>query len=80
MEGEVAELLSTVGISLDIIGVAIIFFFGPAPRVRRGGGLFLLVGRDEEADRKSRRNDRCSRYAMGMILSGFALQLMALWV
>ena len=55
------------------------FFFGPPPRVRRGGGIYLLVGEDKEEARKAKSHDCYSRFALGLILAGFVLQLLALW-
>lgn len=72
-------LLSTIGLSLDILGVILLFFVGMPPNVRRGGGRYLLVGQDEGEARKAKRYDWYSRLALIMVVVGFGLQIGGLW-
>lgn len=58
-----ATTLNTIGLGLDLLGVALLFFF-PVP-----GGL-ISIKQEEKADR----NLKISRFALPIIATGFFCQ------
>ena len=74
-------LLSTIGLSLDIIGVILLFFFGlPPKKAVSRGAVRLAVGYDEDEAIRAKWYDRCSRLALTMIILGFGLQIADIWI
>ncbi len=73
------QVLTALGLSLDIIGVLLLFFYGLPPKINRDGANFLLVrtGSEEEEQevRKAARNKVLSTIALWLIIGGFVLQL-----
>ena len=86
------QLLSTVGLALGMVGVAVLFVYGPPqPNLEEGFGIGLENGTllddgrtvgDHKTDLKLRRKrySRLSKLGFGLIFLGFALQLGAVWV
>jgi hypothetical protein len=86
-----SQLLSTAGLIFDMIGVALLFIFGPPqPSFEEGIPLGLEDatplpdGRtvaDHNADTRARRRrySAISRMALSLIFLGFLLQLTGLW-
>lgn len=73
-----ADCVSSVGLSLDIVGVSLLFKYGLSSDIRETGGQILIWpgGKsNEEADGEYRRYARMSRIALGCLVVGFALQL-----
>ena len=69
--------LTTIGLSLDIVGVLLLWRFGLPPDVRRGGKSFLLLEQSDEAEAKrAQLYDRFSHLAILLLVAGFALQLL----
>lgn len=75
-----SPVITTLGLSLDIVGVLLLFRFGLPPSVRRGGGMYLKVGVDQREARKAARYDWYSRLALVLIILGFALQIAGAWI
>jgi hypothetical protein len=87
-----AQIVNTTGLSLSIIGVVLIFIWGPPqPELSQGAGIGLedntplssglTVAQDNA--RKARltlRHEILSRAGLGLILVGFILQLWATWL
>jgi hypothetical protein len=86
-----AQLLNSVGLVLSMIGVLIIFRFGPPmPDLEHGVGLGLDEGTrladgrtvaQHNADRLRlrTRHSRISQVGLMLVFAGFALQLWATW-
>ena len=73
------EVVSTIGLTLDIVGVAIVFRYGlpeemPEPAVPTWGGT------PAETVRKKKLYPTFSRIGLGLIVVGFALQILAEWL
>lgn len=81
------ELLINIGLVLDIIGIAIIFKYGP-PQPAHEEGVSLAFGEDTtftdglsvreinaEIERRRRKYQMYSRVALSLLLLGFLLQL-----
>lgn len=89
---ELAKNLSVLGLVLNMLGVALVWYFGlPQPSHEEGVGLGvekrtqLSDGRTvDEHDRDVRARRFWyrwqSRIGMAMMLAGFALQLAAVWI
>jgi len=86
------QILNTIGLLLNIGGVALLFFFGPPqPTFEEGVGIGLedgtrlkdgrTVAEHNAAVRKVKRwHKNLSRLALILIAFGFSLQLCATWV
>ena len=73
--------ISSAGLVLDIIGAVLIWRFGLPPSVRREGHSYLLLeGTDEAEKAKAARYDRYGQIGIGLLITGFLLQLVGnLW-
>lgn len=88
------DIVATVGLSLDIIGVCVLFIFGLPFRMAKdfiSNSPFLtteptaeqLAGseRIRAQERRERRINRIGQWSgIGLLVSGFGLQIVALWV
>lgn len=87
-----AQCLNTLGLSLGMLGVVLIFIWGP-PQPSFEGGVPLIVSigtvlRDgtrvadleEDAKRRKRRHRVMSSLGLVLVFCGFAVQLWAVWV
>jgi drug/metabolite transporter (DMT)-like permease len=85
------EWLNVIGLSLGILGVLMIFVWGPPqPSFERGVGLGLEAGNvlpdgktvaehDRETEAKERFTTIMSRIGLSFILFGFIVQLIGSW-
>lgn len=74
-----SDIIATIGLLLDIVGVIILWRFGLPPSVDREGRIrYVAPSKDESEILKARRSDVLSRLAIVLILLGFALQIVAL--
>ncbi len=67
------SVLDILGLSLDIVGVVLLFCFGLPPKVATQGMLTL----DGANPKKKRLYGRLSRLALSFLVAGFALQIWA---
>jgi hypothetical protein len=86
------ELVNTIGLIANMIGVAIAFFYGfPQPSHEEGIGLGLELGNvlpggktvaqyDEDVRRQKQRFYFWSRAGLSLMGIGFLLQLIATWI
>ena len=74
------ELVNTVGLSLDIVGVILLFLFGLPPKVSRGGGVPMEWSGTPEDSRKAKRYEMISWGALAVIVLGFVLQIVSTWM
>ena len=91
MQMKSAQLLNSVGLVLSMIGVLLIFCFGPPmPDLEHGVGLALDEGTrladgrtvaEHNADRLRLRirHSRISQAGLLLVFAGFSLQLWATW-
>lgn len=67
--------ISFVGLSLDIIGVLLLWRFGIPPDIRRDGADVIVTGNtNEEEKNKGRLYDLVAHGALALIVLGFLLQ------
>jgi hypothetical protein len=92
-EGQVPnQIFNTIGLLLNMIGVGLLFFYGPPqPSLEEGVGLSLqdatvldngktVAQHDKEVRELRNQHQVLSRLALILIFLGFALQLIATWV
>ena len=75
-----ADIVSSMGLILDIAGAAVLFKYVLSPGVRETGGTIISWGggkSDEEARREHRHYKRMSRIGLGCLGVGFVLQLVS---
>lgn len=70
-----ANVVSSTGLVLDIVGVALIFKYGLSADVSKTGADYLVWGGGSEETREYRHYKRMSRIGLGCLMVGFALQL-----
>ncbi|HTO14790.1 MAG TPA: hypothetical protein VLZ83_03425 [Edaphocola sp.] len=87
------KILNTIGLLLGLVGVIIIFIWGPPqPALEEGIGLGLedntpinengktVKQHNDEIRQKRKRHNILSRVGLGLIFLGFLFQLFATWV
>ena len=86
------DIINTVGLTVNIFGVFIVFYFGfPQPSHKEGIALLVEEGTvmsdgrtaaEHDADVRRRRSTflHNSRWGLGLMGAGFALQLLATWI
>lgn len=84
-----AQYLNIIGLTLNIIGVVIVFFFGfPQPSHEDSVGIVLESGNpmpdgrtvgdhEEDARKRKKMYQAASKLALALIVIGFAFQLIA---
>jgi hypothetical protein len=76
--GTLSDGINTIGLILDIAGVVLVWRFGLPPRVNRGGAsYFMLEETDQDELKREARYDRLSRAGLGLVVVGFAIQLLS---
>ena len=76
-----AAVLSTVGLTLDIIGVVMLFRYGLPENVsRKGHSHLLLEATDQREIDMARKYDRLARAALALIVIGFTIQILGNWI
>ena len=85
------QLLNSIGLVLGMVGVLVIFRFGPPqPNLETGVGLGLEDGNvlsdgrtvaehDRDVERTRRLHSRMSKSGLTLVFIGFAFQLWATW-
>lgn len=74
------EIVNTLGLALDIVGVLLLFWFGLPPDVSRTGAVEWTLETDEAEAQKARCYDCWSWTALALIVTGFVLQIVATWM
>lgn len=75
-----AVVLNVTGLILDAVGIVLLFLYGPPPSIisRKAGMVILWPSGDEsQQQRKSDRHILIGRCALGLIVIGFFLQILA---
>ena len=70
-----ADLISSIGLGLDIIGVSLVFIYGLPSKVTEGGLTMIGWGRSVEGAEKFRHYKRMAHVGLSLLAVGFALQL-----
>ena len=74
------EIINTVGLAFDIVGVILLFFYGlPEPISKTGAG-HLTWGENEEEATKWRLYKTRSCWGLALLIIGFSLQLLSNWL
>jgi hypothetical protein len=71
----IGTVISSVGLVFDIVGALLLWKYGlPAP-INRGGVQHLILEQIDEVEAETTRKfDRNSRWGLGLLILGFALQ------
>ena len=73
-----SNILNIIGLSFDIIGVLMLFKFGLPPDVHKGGVILLALDEEDGNEtKKANKYEMFSRIALGLIVFGFAFQLLS---
>ena len=78
-----SSLINSVGLICDMVGVVILFYFGPPTlNITRDGYKILLFNPNDEAETENNKaladkHDRLSKLGLGLLFVGFLLQLMS---
>jgi len=75
---ETCNIINSIGLILDIIGVLLIFFFGIPRKIDTGGSIFLVTGKENTDEKKSvKLYNFLSHLGLIFVFIGFALQLVS---
>ena len=72
------DAINSLGLSLDIAGVVLLFFFGLPPDIHEGGGMVISwpAGENQASNAKRYRRARAlSRLGLALLVAGFGLQI-----
>lgn len=72
-----AWIINSLGLLLDVVGVVLIFWYGIAAMVETGGKEVVTDGIDENALAMEAKYKRWSRVGLGLLVTGFILQLLS---
>jgi|AntRauTorckE6833_2_1112554.scaffolds.fasta_scaffold09080_1 hypothetical protein len=74
------KILASVGLLLDVVGVAILFFYGLPPKIARDGNHFLTIGTNSNEKNREKRYVSYSNLGLTLLIFGFVLQTIAVWL
>ena len=74
-----AEIISTVGLSMNLISAIMLWRYGLPKQINRSGSIGLQVKIDESMKKKAERYDLYSKIAIALMILGFLLQLVAIY-
>ena len=73
-----SNLINSLGLFLDIIGVILIWNFGLPDSISREGHTFITTeGSDEREKARAARYDRWSKIGLSLVIVGFVVQLVS---
>ena len=76
-----AAFVNSAGLLLDILGVVLLYKYGlPEEISRKGTGPTWTYGSDEKQKKKAKHYDMMSLLALGLLVFGFALQILSNWL
>lgn len=88
-----SKILNTIGLIIGIVGVIFIFIWGPPqPNLNQGISIGLedatpidasgktVAQQNEEIKKENKKYDRNSKIGLVLIMIGFGLQLIAIWL
>ncbi len=75
-----SDIVNSVGLALDIVGVVLLFKFGLPPEVNRGGSIILSWDKDPDEAKKAKTYERTSYVALACLVMGFTLQIVSNYI
>ncbi|RCK32284.1 hypothetical protein TH19_19515 [Thalassospira profundimaris] len=75
--GSMSSWLAAVGLTLDIIGAVLIFFFGVRPKISADGSNEVVISGSDKEVAKGKKYDWFSKVGIFLLILGFGLQLLA---
>lgn len=74
----IADWINSLGLLMDIVGAVLLWKYGlPEALSREGHSCLILEQVDETEKAKAASYDRWSRAGLGLLIAGFALQLIS---
>jgi len=78
---QLAPLISSIGLSLDIVGAIMIFHFGLPQNIDRAGKIYRIISDVDEGEKeKAKFYDRMSFFGIFLLVFGFLLQVLGNWL
>ncbi len=75
---ETSNVLNSLGLIIDIIGVILIFCYGISPMLDVNGSVYFVSEQvDEDEKKKAMKYKSLSRLGLMMVIVGFILQLIS---
>ena len=72
------EIINSVGLACDIVGVGLLYRFGLSEQLNTPGGTVIVYpGENSEDAEKRMRSTRWSRCGLFLVIVGFALQIVS---
>jgi hypothetical protein len=73
-----SALINSVGLASDIIGALLVWCYGLPEPLSRTGAVHLILEQTDDAEKaKAKQYDRKARWGVGLLVAGFALQLLS---
>mgnify|MGYP006125516925 FL=1 len=73
---ELNNLLNTIGLTIDIVGVILLFKYGLPSDLNKHGNIYkALEGTNFDEVKKYKKYNCWSRIALGLVITGFTLQI-----
>lgn len=71
-------LINLIGLTLDVAGVILIFFYGISPMIDTDGNTYRISGEIDENEIKKAKKYKCaSRLGLLLVIIGFIFQLVS---
>ena len=74
------EIINSLGLALDIIGVILLFFYGLPEQINKTGAGVLTWDNDPKEAEKWKRYKKRSYWALALLTIGFLLQIASNWL
>lgn len=75
-----SQILNCIGLTIDIIGVIMLFIYGLATDINEEGHISIIIEQeDDEEKKKWKKYKYLSRIALVLIIVGFSFQILAIW-
>jgi|GEM_PF-2105174 len=68
------NVISAVGLFLDIFGVVLVYHFGVSPTLYDQSNGSLIIGMTEDEKATAKKYKKFSKWGLGLIFAGFILQ------
>ncbi len=77
---ECKAILNSIGLSLDIIGVILLFFFGLNKNISKGGTIHLVIEQTDETEKEQWKfYNWMSILGLVLVVIGFLIQIASNW-
>ena len=78
---QLGTFVSSTGLMLDIIGAILIFLYGLPEALSRKGHQHIITEQEDHAEvLKAKKYDFRARIGLALLIAGFVLQLVGIWL